>query len=112
MLPYLHEGPILVQRRLGKLIFQDSCIAMTLVSFVHQHVLTLCRTLRFLMCTAHTSDVVQPHSYGEYIFDHSWASLAMRFGHRYCESYYLFSKLRRLLYEQIASPLSQRGVLI
>ena len=38
-----------------------------------------------MIAEIHDSNLVQPHSYGEYIFDHSWASLAMRFGHRYCE---------------------------
>ena len=29
---------------------------------------------------------LQGHSYGEYIFDHAWNSLAARLGQRYCES--------------------------
>lgn len=28
---------------------------------------------------------MQSHSYGEYVFDHSWASFASRLGQSYCE---------------------------
>ena len=28
----------------------------------------------------------QGHSYGEYVFDHSWAGMARQLGQRYCES--------------------------
>lgn len=47
--------------------------------------------------------LAQGHSYGEYVFDHSWAALGSRLGQRYCELPALNAYLMHCMMQPIQS---------